>query len=167
MTNDDRSKLTLERGVAIRQRWGRAAVQVGGLQWSIDGRPLALILQEPRSSLPKEGRHLTADLYYSVLQRSNDDYGNAGRDALRFLLGEDEWEEFPGRVPLLIGQCLHVECAVISAIIERHDDAVTWSQFQAHQPGPEVEGFPFPSTITYTFDREQHDSVLREAQAQI
>lgn len=165
--NDYISKLTLERGVAFRRRWNRAAVQVGGLQWSIDDKPLALTLQEARSSLPKEGRRLTADLYYSVLQRREDFYGDAGRDALRFLLGQDQWEEFPGRVPLLIGECLHVDCAVISAIIERQDDAVTWGQFQAHQPGPDVQGYLFPPAITYTFDREHHDSVLREVQAGI
>jgi hypothetical protein len=165
--NDYMSKLTLERGVAFRPRWNRAAVQVGGLQWSIDGKPLALTLQEARPLLPKEGRRLTADLYYSVLQRRKDFYGDAGRDALRFLLGEDEWEEFPDRVPLLIGQCLHVECAVISAVIERQDDAVTWGQFRAHQPGPDVHGYLFPPTITYTFNREEHDCVLRATQAQI
>lgn len=158
------SRLTLDRGVAVGRRWKRAAHQVGGLQWSINGEPLALILQEARSSLPKEGRRLTADLYYSVLQRSKDDYGDAGRDALRFLLGEDEWEGFPDRTPLLIGECLHVECAVISAVIDRQDETVTWRRFQAHQPGPDVEGYLFPPTLTYTFDREQHDTVLRQAQ---
>lgn len=165
--NDYKSNLTLERGVTYRQRWKRASIQMEGLQWSIDSKPLALTLQEARSSLPKEGRRITADLYYSVLQSRKDFYGNAGRDALRFLLGQDEWEEFPGRVPLLIGQCLHVECAVISATIERRDDAVTWGQFQAHQPGPDVHGYLFPSAIAYTFDREQHDSVLCAAQARI
>jgi hypothetical protein len=165
--NDYMAKLTLERGIALHRRWGRAAVQLGGLQWSIDGKPLAFTLQEARPSLPKEGRHLTADLYYSGLQRRKDFHGDAGRDALRFLLGEDEWEEFPGRFPLLIGQCMHVECAVISAVIERQHDAVTWGQFHAHQPGPDVPGHPFPPTIRYTFDRKQHDSVLRAAQAQI
>ncbi len=165
--NDYMSKLTLERGVAYRRRWKRGVVQMEGLQWCIDGKPLALTLQEARPLLPKEGRHLTADLYYSVVQRRKDFYGDAGRDALRFLLGQDEWEEFPGRVPLLIGQCLHVECAVISAIIDRQDDVVTWGRFQAHQPGQDVQGFLFPPALTYTFDREQHDSVLREAQAQI
>lgn len=117
--------------------------------------------------MQKEGRRLTADLYYSVLQRRKDFCGDAGRDALRFLLGEHKWEEFSGRVPLLIGQCMHVECAVISAVIEHKDDVVTWGQFQAHQPGPGLPGYPFPPTIIYTFDREQHDSVLRAAQDQI
>lgn len=164
---DHMSKLTLERGVTYRQRWKRAVIQMGGLQWAIDGRPVAITLQEARSSLPKEGRHLTADLHYSVLQRRKDFSGDAGRDALRFLLGEDEWEDFPGRVPLFIGECLHVECAVISAVIERRDDVVTWSQFQAHQPGPNEYGYLFPPIITYTFDREQHDAAVREAQTRI
>ena len=128
--NDYMSKLTLERGVAYRRRWKRGAVELGGLQWTMDGNPLALTLQEARSSRPKEGRRITADLYYSVLQSRRDSDGDAGREALRVLLGEDEWEEFPGRVPLLIGQCLHVECAVISAVIERRGDAVTWGSFR-------------------------------------
>lgn len=163
---DYMSKLTLDRGVSFRRRWKRGAVQMEGLQWAMDGQPLATSLQEARSSLPREGRHLTADLYYSVLQRRKDSFGGAGRDALRYLLGEDKWEEFPGRVPLLIGQCLHVECAVISAVVKREDKVVTWEKFQVHQPGPDIHGYPFPSAITYTFDREQHDAVLREAQTQ-
>lgn len=165
--NRHMSKLTLERGVAYRRRWKRDAVQMEGQQWTFDGKPLALTLQEARSSLPKEGRQITADLYYSVLQARKDFYGEAGRDALRFLLGEEVWKDLPGRVPLLIGQCLHVECGVITGIIERQEDVVTWGHFKAHLPGPEGSGYLFPSALTYTFDREQHDSVLREAQARI
>jgi hypothetical protein len=131
----------------------------------MDGKPLALTLKEAEGSLLREGRRITSDLECSVVQSRSDSYGDAGRTALRLLLGAGEWEELPGRVPLLVGECLEVPCGVITCVVERQGDAVTWSDFRAHDAGPEEEGYPYPRAISYVFDRRQHDSVLTAALA--
>ena len=161
------SELTLVPATVRRRRWKRSYPDTRtGLQWTIDGKPLTLALGEAGASLPEEGRRIASGLQCSVVQSRSDSYGDAGRTALRVLLGDGEWDELPGRVPLLVGECLDVPCGVITCVVERQGDAVTWTDFRVHGAGPETEGYSYPRATSYVFDRRQHDSVLTAALAQ-
>jgi hypothetical protein len=153
--------LGLDRVVSRRLLRKRKADPKDGLQWTVDGRALAHILRKASGKLPHRGRQLQTDLEYSVVQQRQDNYAEAGRKAIRQLLGEDTWEELPGRVPLLVGECLDLECGVITVDVVRLHDVVLWGDFRVHGAGPEERGYPYDPQLTFTFDRRQHDEVLR------
>ena len=106
----NQATLGLERVVSRRQLRKRPPDPKEGLQWTIDGRPLVRILRDASGKLSKRGRQLQSDLHFSVVQERQDSYGEAGWNAIRLLLGEGTWDEMPGRVPLLVGECLDIEC---------------------------------------------------------
>lgn len=161
--NLNQSTLGLERVVTRRPLRKRPPDPKEGLQWTIDGRPLARILRDASGKLSKRGRELQADLDYSVVQEGNGEYADEGRKTIRLLLGEGTWDDLPGRVPLLVGDCLDIPCGVITAHIERMDSIVVWSGFRVHGTGPNEYGHPYDPELVFTFDRQQHDDKLRQA----
>jgi hypothetical protein len=159
--------LGLERLVSRRQLRKRKADPNVGLQWTIDGRPLSQILRKASRTLPDRGRELQTDLEYSVVQERQDNYAEAGRNVIRQLLGEGVWDELPGRVPLLVGECLDLGCGVITADVVRQQDMVIWGDLRVHGAGPEEQGYPYDSQLTFAFDRQQHDEILRRVLASL
>ena len=152
--------LGLERVVSRRQLRKRPPDPKEGLQWTIDRRPLSRILRGTAGKLSKRGQGLQSDLYFSVVQERHGSYGEEGRNAIRLLLGEGTWDDLPGRVPLLVGDCLDIPCGVVTTHVERMEDIVVWSDFRVHGTGPDEYGHPYDPNLTFTFDRRQHDETL-------
>lgn len=166
-TGSAQSTLGLERLVSRRQLRKRTADPKVGLQWTIDGRPLSRTLRKASRTLPELARELQTDLQYSVVQERQDNYAEAGRNAIRQLLGEGVWDERPGRVPLFVGECLDLECGVITVAVERQQDAVVWGDFRVHGAGAEEQSYPYDPQLSFTFDRQQHDEILRRILARL
>lgn len=131
------------------------------LQWTVDSRPLAQLLQTAANELPKVFRELSSDLNYSVVQPYSVSHIEDGRNTLRMLLGELIWDELPGRVPLLVGECLDIPCGVITTRVRRSGSTVTWSNFAVHGGGAEELFHAYPPELHFTFDSRQHDKTLR------
>ncbi|MFB0834351.1 hypothetical protein ACX8Z9_09125 [Arthrobacter halodurans] len=157
----NQATLGLERVVSRRQLRKRSPDPREGLQWTVNGRPLARLLSDAAGTLSRTGPGLQSDLRFSVVQECRDSSAEVGRNAIRLLLGEGTWEELPGRVPLLVGEGLDVACGSITAHVDRLDSIVVWSGFRVHGAGPEGDGHPYDRKLTFTFDRRQHDETLR------
>jgi hypothetical protein len=161
----DQATLGLELLVSRRKQRKGLRDAKEGLQWTIDGRPLAQILQTAAGNLTQDFRELSSDLYFSVVQQNADSRVEAGRNTLRLLLGEGTWDELPGRVPLFVGECLDIPCGIVTTHIQRTDNTVYWSDFRVHGAGIEEPGHAYGPDLHYTFDRRQHDETLRRVLA--
>lgn len=160
-TSLDQVTLGLEPLVSRRkQRKGQGNAKEG-LQWTVNGRPLARILQAAAENMSQNFRELSSDLYFSVVQQNPDSPVEAGRNTLRLLLGEGTWDELPRRVPLFVGECLDIPCGIITTHILRTDDTVYWSDFRVHEAGFEEPGHAYGPDLHYAFDLRQHDETVR------
>lgn len=157
----DQVSLGLELLVSRKEQRNAATRIKAGLQWTIDGRPLSQILQAASGSLPKDTREFSTRMHCSVVQTEPGSYLESGRDAIRFLLGEETWSGLPSRVLLFVGESLEISDGVITTHIERTDSTVHWSDFRVHDASAWEPGHAYGPGLHYAFDRQQHDELLR------
>lgn len=157
----DQVSLGLELLVSRKEQRKAKTRAKAGLQWTIDGRPLSQILQATSGMLPTDIREFSTRLHFSVVQNESGGHQETGRDTIRFLLGEGTWPELPGRVPLFVPESIDAQDGVITTRVERTESTVVWGDFRAHGAGPEQPGHAYGPGLTYTFDRRQHDEILR------
>ncbi|MGL3805500.1 hypothetical protein ACSYDW_05325 [Paeniglutamicibacter sp. R2-26] len=134
-----------------------------GLQWTVDGLPLARILQKSLGRVKsKQERRRLSGLVHSPVHERGTPYGPAGGEILEMLLGQRAFAEYPGRVPLLVGEHLKVDRGAITARVRRLERTVLWDGFQAHDTGFAEPFHLFPHGLSYRFDLQQYDELLRQ-----
>lgn len=141
-------RLGLER--LTTRAWLRKNSKPRGPQWTIDGAPLSRILAAADTG------SLISDEEYSMLLAE-------GADPVHLaavMLGREPDRDLPGRIPLLVGECLHRECGQITARLTRTETTVTWDDFRLIGPGGDDAGESLGRPVTLSFDAWQYDRVV-------
>lgn len=125
--------------------------------WTIDGLPLRGIVEQLGNDRPLERTFLTDD-------RTDASFA---AESLRALINEDttnadEWVRFnDGRVGLLFcPSCGDMDCSTLSAEIVIDDDRVLWRDI-AYQVGYQPFSLDGTTPLTISFERRQHDALIR------
>lgn len=157
----DQVSLGLEHLVSRRKQRKSPLDPKEGLQWTIDGRPLWKILDEAGEKTTSQICTMQSSLRNSVVQEQAGDFVEQGRNIIRILLGEELGNEVSHRVPLFVGASLDILSGAITTRVQRHEQNVIWSDFRIHSAGSSGDVLRYSPGLIFTFNRQQHDAVLK------